>query len=526
MSPILAFLPYAAPLALFLSGIIALSGPGQRPARALKLASLATWAALATALATLALLIAGGSGTSPLIGFDGIGLSARVDALSVTMLTLISFLGVIIARYSARYLDGDPGQGRFIGWLCLTLAAVMTLVISGNLVQLVLAWISTSLALHQLLLFYPDRPRARIAARKKFVTARLGDVCLVLAAVLIATSFGATDIATILEAARTSAPDGTTSATVAAALLIALAALLKCAQFPFHGWLPEVMETPTPVSALLHAGIINAGGFLVIRLADLMLLAPLSMHLLAIVGGFTALFAAVVMLTQTSVKVSLAWSTAAQMGFMLLQCGLGLFQLALLHIVAHALYKAHAFLSAGGVLATPAAPAAPEFKPSEAALSLVAALIAFAAMAWIASAQAPISTQELALGLVLVLGLMLYGARTLADHTGWQGALKGFGLGAGVAAIWFGLHTLSGWAFGGLLPYPGIAGPADLAIIALALASFGLATLFQLALPARAHTPGWMQARTHIANGLYVNALFDRLVGAHALPLSNSPSSK
>ena len=132
--------------------------------------------------------------------------------------------------------------------------------------------------------------------------------------------------------------------------LLAIAALLKSAQFPTHGWLTEVMETPTPVSALLHAGVINAGGFLLIRFADVMLLAPGVLAALVMIGGFTALFGSLVMLTQPAVKTSLAWSTVAQMGFMIFECGLALFPLALLHIVAHSLYKAHSFLASGGAV--------------------------------------------------------------------------------------------------------------------------------------------------------------------------------
>ncbi len=126
--------------------------------------------------------------------------------------------------------------------------------------------------------------------------------------------------------------------------------MLKTAAFPLHGWLTEVMEAPTPVSALLHAGIINAGGFLLIRTAELVQASPGAMAALVMIGGLTALFGAAVMLTQSAIKTALAWSTVAQMGFMLLQCGLGLWALALLHIVAHSLYKAHAFLSSGGAV--------------------------------------------------------------------------------------------------------------------------------------------------------------------------------
>jgi len=131
------------------------------------------------------------------------------------------------------------------------------------------------------------------------------------------------------------------------ALLFALAATLKTAQLPLHGWLIQVMEAPTPVCALLHAGVVNMGGFVLIRLAELISLAPLAQALLVVVGSLTAVLAGLVMLTRVSIKVRLAWSTCAQMGFMLMEIGLGLYELALLHLVAHSLYKAHAFLCAG-----------------------------------------------------------------------------------------------------------------------------------------------------------------------------------
>jgi NAD(P)H-quinone oxidoreductase subunit 5 len=136
----------------------------------------------------------------------------------------------------------------------------------------------------------------------------------------------------------------------AAAVLVVTAVALKSAQLPFHGWLIQVMEAPTPVSALLHAGVVNIGGFVLIRLSPLMAHAGAAQLLLVVVGLVSALVAALVMTTRVSVKVALAWSTCAQMGFMLVQCGLGLWHLALLHLVAHSLYKAHAFLGAGAAV--------------------------------------------------------------------------------------------------------------------------------------------------------------------------------
>lgn len=273
------------------------------------------------------------------------------DGLTAVMFLLIAFVGLVIARFSVRYLDGDPRQGRFFRWLAFTLGAVLLLVVSRNLVMFTAAWMLTSVGLHQLLEHYADRPWAIWAARKKFLISRLGDAMLVAALALTFWCFGSADYAVVFAQAEAMRSDAGCGLVVSAiGLLYVLGAMTKSAQFPFHSWLPDTMEAPTPVSALMHAGIINAGGFLVIRLSPLIALSHTALGLLALVGAFTALFGGLVMLTQTSIKRSLAFSTIAQMGFMMLQCGLGGFSAALLHIVAHSLYKAHAFLACGSVL--------------------------------------------------------------------------------------------------------------------------------------------------------------------------------
>lgn len=275
--------------------------------------------------------------------------SSYMNSVTVIMLLLVSFVGAIVSRYSRNYLDGEARQGRFHKWLSLTLAAILTLIISGNLLMFAMAWIATSLCLHQLLMFYRERPAAVLAAHKKFVASRIGDISLLVAVFLIHSALGTLQFA---EMFRTMADfEGPLPLSLHwAAALIVTAAALKSAQFPFHGWLIQVMEAPTPVSALLHAGIVNAGAFLIIRMSPIVSYSEFALGLLAVVGLVTLALAALVMLTQTSVKVSLAWSTTAQMGFMLLECGIGLYSLAMLHLVAHSLYKAHAFLSSGSVV--------------------------------------------------------------------------------------------------------------------------------------------------------------------------------
>jgi NAD(P)H-quinone oxidoreductase subunit 5 len=258
---------------------------------------------------------------------------------------LIAFLGWVIGDYSRRYLRGEPGQSRFAVAFLATLAGVSAVVASANLALIIAAWAASSAGLHHLLTFYRERPAAIIVAHKKFLASRLAEMLLVIAAILLYRQWGTLDITMI--AAQAQSASALPRMAGAAAVLIAAAVLLKCAQLPLHGWLIQVMEAPTPVSALLHAGVVNLGGYLLIRLAPLIGASPAAQTLLVVVGSLTAALAGLVMLTRITIKVRLAWSTCSQMGFMVMECGLGLYDLALLHLVAHALYKAHAFLTAG-----------------------------------------------------------------------------------------------------------------------------------------------------------------------------------
>jgi len=514
---VIGFLPFVAPLLLLAAAAIGFLGPHR--GRAFRLGPIEALSILAvlTALGSLAVLIDSGAQSSALLGFKGIGFSIRLDVVSVAMLMLVSFIGWIVVRYARVYLDGEARQGAFMAWLCTTLAMVMLLVIAGNLVQLVLAWVATSLSLHQLLLFYPDRVAAQRAARKKFITARAADVALIAAAILLAIGYGTTDIVTILGAAR--AGEGVRAA-IAAAGLLAIAALLKSAQFPLHGWLTEVMEAPTPVSALLHAGVINAGGFILIRFADVMLLAPGVLAVLVITGGFTALFGGLVMLTQPAVKTSLAWSTVAQMGFMIMQCGLALFPLALLHIVAHSLYKAHSFLASGGaveriaVARRPGPVAIPNAKAVGRAF--LVALAIYGVIGWAFGFHHK-SPQAIALGAILIFGVAYLLAQGLADAAP-RALTRRMAVYAVTASIgYFTFYGLALWLTAGTLPPTPAPGPLQWALIVLAVMSFGLVAVAQAMFPLWAYHPAAAGLRVHLSNGLYANAVFDRLLGGWAL---------
>ncbi|WP_316174970.1 MULTISPECIES: NADH-quinone oxidoreductase subunit L [unclassified Bradyrhizobium] len=509
-------LPCLAALAPLTLAVVALAGTGGS-ARTVARNAIAT-AALAFALATLASLGAAvmGAGRTPLLGGYGLGLSLQLDTLGAILIMLVSFIGFVVVRYSRNYLDGDPGQVRFTRWLLLTLAAVLTLLISGNLVLLLAAWIGTSLALGKLLLFYDTRPAAVRASRKKFVASRLGDAFLAVAALLLYLRFGTLELASLAAQARGGEGAGSAIVTIAALLIVATA-MLKSAQLPLHGWLIEVMETPTPVSALLHAGIINAGGFLVLRLSDVLLLATPALDVLAVVGGATALFGSLVMLTQTSVKVQLAYSTVAQMGFMLLQCGLGAFSAALLHIVAHSLYKAHAFLSSGSIIDLARASWTPSPGGQPHAARLILALVAVIGLALLTGLAFGMTLRsnpaQIALGSVLLMGLVHLMANAIDERPNAFVIARAAVTAAGVAIVYFALQAGTAWLVGGSIPASRpVGGVVPMLIAAAVVVSFAAVTVFQNQMMRRADAPFWIAAYVHLRNGLYLNTLANRLV--------------
>ncbi len=271
-----------------------------------------------------------------------------VPGLAVTltgawMAVLVQLLGTVIGVFSSRYLQGEPGQARYVAALGGVLAAVHLLLLADHWLVLIAAWAAVGLALQHLLCFYTDRPFALLAAHKKRVADRLADVLLVAAAALAWHVVGSGSLSDLWRHLEAGSPS---MALQASAVFLVMAVVLRTALLPVHGWLIQVMEAPTPVSALLHAGVINLGGFVLIRFAPLLEAAPIARWLLVGIGLATALLAGLVMLTRISIKVRLAWSTVAQMGFMVMECGLGLYTLAMLHLIGHSLYKAHAFLAA------------------------------------------------------------------------------------------------------------------------------------------------------------------------------------
>lgn len=253
-----------------------------------------------------------------------------VGPLTLWLAVLVQLLGTVIGVFSARYLQGEPGQARYAAALSGVLASVHLLLLADHWLVLIAAWAAVGFALQPLLCFYAERPFARLAAHKKRIADRVADGFLLAAAALAWSEVGSGSLSALWAHLD---QHGASPALQASALCVALAVILRTALFPVHGWLIQVMEAPTPVSALLHAGVVNLGGFVLIRFAPLLEATEPARWLLVVCGLGTAVLAGMVMLTRISIKVRLAWSTVAQMGFMVLECGLGLYSLAVLHLI-------------------------------------------------------------------------------------------------------------------------------------------------------------------------------------------------
>ena len=276
-----------------------------------------------------------------------------VDQISVTMLGLVTFVALLVQVYSLGYMkhgsEYDPGLGRYYAVHSLFVAAMLALVLADNLVFLYITWELVGLGSYLLIGFWYERRSAAEAAKKAFITTRIGDVGLLIGIVLLFRATGTFDISTLIHIAQNGGIEqGTLNLSM---FLIFLGAMGKSAQVPFHVWLPDAMEGPTPVSALIHAAtMVAAGVYLVARLMPLFELTPTVLVIVASVGVVTFVFAGTIALVVTDIKRVLAYSTVSHLGLMMLSLGAGGVGAALFHLVAHGAAKAMLFLGAGSVM--------------------------------------------------------------------------------------------------------------------------------------------------------------------------------
>ena len=276
-----------------------------------------------------------------------IDLAIQIDTLSVLMMLIITGVGSLIVIYSTSYMDEDRDYNRFFAEMSFFIFSMLLLVEAANYFFLIVGWGLVGLASYLLIGYYYDRPSATAAAKKAFVINVIGDVGMVMAAFLLVRELGTLDYQAVYAAAPEGLGKGSYVAT-AVCLLLFVGAAAKSAQVPLHTWLPDAMEGPTPVSALIHAAtMVTAGVYMVVRSNVLYQLAPYASDFVAITGAVTLLLGASIAIVQVDIKRVLAWSTVSQIGYMIMAAGLGLYSEAMFHLMTHAFFKALLFLSVG-----------------------------------------------------------------------------------------------------------------------------------------------------------------------------------
>jgi len=272
------------------------------------------------------------------------------DPLSAAMARVVAGVGALIHIYSIGYMAGDPGFARYFAYMNLFMAAMLLLVLAGNLAVMFIGWEGVGLCSYLLIAFWFDRPAAARAGVKAFVVTRLGDVGFLLGIFAVFGVFGTLDFTAITRDAASRLALGGGTAT-AIALLLFLGAVGKSAQLPLYVWLPDAMEGPTPVSALIHAAtMVTAGVYMIVRLHALYLRAPFALDVVAVTGAVTAIFAASAALVEPDLKRVLAYSTISQLGYMFLAVGVAAWTAGMFHLTTHAFFKALLFLAAGAVM--------------------------------------------------------------------------------------------------------------------------------------------------------------------------------
>ncbi|NPA52009.1 MAG: hypothetical protein GXO22_03865 [Aquificae bacterium] len=274
------------------------------------------------------------------------------NELSAILVPYVAVLGMVIRKYSAKYMWDEKGYKRFFILLNFIFVGIYLLVMSNHLVVLAIAWQIMSLALYFLVSFNIESKSAVKFANWTILTHKGADLLFIIAVVLTYKTFGTFYLSELYDIwlSQYSALDTTPLIIYVIGFLYLFAAMMKSAIIPFHIWLPYTSEGPTPVSALMHAGVVNVGGIVLNKLAFLLLLTPLVLNIAFAFGLFTAIFASMIMLTTPDIKRSLGYSTVGQMGYMIMEIGLGAFSLAVYHLIVHGIFKASLFLESGSLI--------------------------------------------------------------------------------------------------------------------------------------------------------------------------------
>ena len=436
-----------------------------------------------------------GSGRGQIASVTIGGAEFGVDRLAAVLLLLVFGVSAIVQAFAVRYLAGDPRAAWFVGGAGLTTAASAGLTSAGTLVTLAVCWTLAGAALCLLLGTYWHLPAARDGVRRTATAFVIGDLALWVAVAVATATWGRIDLR----------GDGPLNGSLVpiVGLLVVVAALSRSAQIPFHRWMPATLAAPTPVSALLHAGVVNAGGILLIRLAPLTT-DDLARALTIGAGAATMAYGAAVMLVKPDIKGALAHSTTAQMGFMILTCGLGLWAAAVIHLVAHGFYKATLFLSSGSAIAAhrrhETRPPAHQLGRARTLVNVGAAVALPAAALAAALALVPMAPGEHAAEQALLIFAWVTGAAFtwgwLQRSPGAAGVLVGAAVLTPAAVGYVAIITALGDFLAPALPPSGLQTSAVWAITGLAAVALGALAMTR-----------WAPGAERIRRALYTGAL-------------------
>ena len=289
--------------------------------------------------------------TDGTLGNLSVDIGFYLDPLSAVMMLVVTGVGFLIHVYSMGYMAHEDGYYRFFGYLNLFMFSMLTLILADNYLMMFIGWEGVGLCSYLLIGFYFVKKSASDAGKKAFIVNRIGDAGFLLGVMLIVVTFGTLNFLDVTQAARSEDFNPGEGVMFAICLLLFVGAVGKSAQIPLYVWLPDAMEGPTPVSALIHAAtMVTAGVYMVARSNALYVLAPSALTVVAVVGALTALWAASIALVQTDIKRVLAYSTISQLGYMFLACGVGAFTAGIFHLTTHAFFKALLFLGSGSVI--------------------------------------------------------------------------------------------------------------------------------------------------------------------------------
>lgn len=470
---------------------------------------------LAGIIAVILLYATSGSDAVSIFDVEGLGFSLRIDSISVIMYTMVAMIVYFVYRYSINYMAGDVKFRRFAGMFSLISGAVLLMVLSGNLFSFFILWGLTSVGLQQLLKLYPERKKAVRASRTKFILARMADITLLSAFFIIYHITGTANIQDILFDATTLSTLQGSALFPFVPILIGITALLKSVQFPFHTWIFGVLECPTPVSALLHAGLLNAGPFLIIRFSNLFIGMEAASTLLLVMGAISAIFGTTVYITQSSVKTGLVFSSIGHMGFSLMLCGMGLYAAALLHLVSHSFYKAYLFLRSGSVIEDVKKTNPKLYKRTGSLLriagSFIVAIAFFYGISTLVGQYIEIPKAITYVGMIILSGVFSMLVYSIDSENLLRTTLKIVGAALFILSMFYLMEFSTNSFVASDIPHHEELGSLRSLISPIIIGLFFLSALLQITVMVPNHKNLGNALRVHLRNGLYIDSFYRKL---------------